>query len=265
MSELAVVLFWPALVGYSEAALAYLGEALRPRRWLSRFAIWGVRLGWLAQTALLVSQAAAAGGFPWSTWAGSLELFVWLVVGAYLVWGCRPSFRLLGLAVMPLAAALFPIAWAAGAGEGAASGGDSVFLAFHVGLVLSAFAGFTVAAGLAALYLWQDRRLKRHSPDVLRVRAPALAMLDRLGARTIAIALICLTLGVGIGFGRLEARGGSFDPVIVVTLLAWVVYATYLVMRHEAGWSGRRASRLALAGFVLVLVVRIGLVPVAHF
>jgi ABC-type uncharacterized transport system permease subunit len=264
VSELAVVLFWPALVGYSEAALAYLGEAVRPRRRLSRFAIWGVRLGWLAQTALLISQAVAAGGFAWSTWGGSLELFVWLVVGAYLVWGCRPSFRLLGLAVMPLAAALFAIAWAAGA-EGEASAGDSVFLAFHVGFVSAAFAGFTVAAGLAALYLWQDRRLKRHAPDVLRVRAPALSMLDRLGGRTIAIALVCLTLGVGIGFGRLEARGGSFDPVMAVTLLAWIVYATYLVMRHEAGWSGRRASRLALAGFVLVLVVRIGLVPVAHF
>ena len=47
-----------------------------------RFAIWGVRLGWLAQTALLVVQALRADGFPWGTWAGALNLFVWLVVGA---------------------------------------------------------------------------------------------------------------------------------------------------------------------------------------
>ena len=72
----------------------------RPRS--SRAATWGVRVGWLAQTALLVVQAARTDGFPWSTWAGSLNLFVWLVVGAYLIWGCRPRFRLLGLAVMPL-------------------------------------------------------------------------------------------------------------------------------------------------------------------
>ena len=52
MSELAVVLFWPAFVGYSEAALAYLGEAFRPRPRLSRFAIWGVRFGWGAWKAL---------------------------------------------------------------------------------------------------------------------------------------------------------------------------------------------------------------------
>ena len=34
------------------------------------------------QTALLGVQAARENGFPWGTWAGSLNLFVWLVVGA---------------------------------------------------------------------------------------------------------------------------------------------------------------------------------------
>ena len=47
-------------------------------------------------------QALDSDGFPWGTWAGALNLFVWLVVGAYLIWGCTPRYRLLGLAVMPL-------------------------------------------------------------------------------------------------------------------------------------------------------------------
>jgi ABC-type transport system involved in cytochrome c biogenesis permease subunit len=97
-------LFWPALLGYGEAAFAY--ATVRT----SRAATWGVRLGWLAQTGLLIAQAARADGFPWSTWAGSLNLFVWFVVGAYLIWGCRPRFHLLGLSVMPLALALFVVA-----------------------------------------------------------------------------------------------------------------------------------------------------------
>jgi len=69
MGELAVILVWPALAGYAEAAIAYLGDGLRPGR-LSRFAIWGVRIGWLAQTALLVVQAARAEGFPWGRGPG---------------------------------------------------------------------------------------------------------------------------------------------------------------------------------------------------
>ena len=85
---LAELLFWPALLFYGEAAVGYLGEARRPGR-SGRLATWGVRLGWLAQTALLAVQAARNDGFPWGTWASSLDLFVWLVVSAYLIWGCR--------------------------------------------------------------------------------------------------------------------------------------------------------------------------------
>ena len=62
-------LFWPALLGYGEAALAYASVRT------SKAATWGVRLGWLAQTALLAAQAARMDGFPWSSWAGSLNLF----------------------------------------------------------------------------------------------------------------------------------------------------------------------------------------------
>ena len=93
VAELLVV---PALLAYGEAAFAYAGE-LRGPGLAGRLATWGVRIGWLAQTALLVGQAASAEGFPWGTWAGSLNLFVWLVVGAYLIWGCTPRYRLLGL------------------------------------------------------------------------------------------------------------------------------------------------------------------------
>ena len=265
MSELALILFWPALAGYSEAAVAYVGDTFRPGR-LVRWATWGVRLGWLAQTALLLAQAAHADGFPWGTWAGSLNLFVWMCVGVYLVWGCRAPFRLLGLAVMPPAALLLALAWAAGgAGEPARSEFGDVFLAFHVGLVLAGFAGFTVAAGLALLYLWQERRLKRRSPKVLRLRAPSLETLDGLTGRTIAVALPALTLGIGVGLGGLEADGGGFDATMGVTLLTWVVYAAFLVLRYEAGWRGRRTAYLALAGFALVVLVRLALTPFGHF
>ena len=264
MGELALVLFWPALIGYSEAALAYVGETLRPGR-LARYAIWGVRLGWLAQTTLLIAQAAGADGFAWDSWAGSLNLFVWMLVGAYLIWGCRAPFRLLGLAVMPLAAALFVLAWAAGgAGAERQSEFGSVFLALHVGLVTVAFAGFAIAAGLAAVYLWQDRRLKHHAPGVLRVRAPSLVTLENLLGRAVLVALPALTLGIGIGFARLEAEGRGFDAVIAMTLVAWAFYAVFLVLRHEGGWRGRRAAYLAIAGFVLVIAVRLGAAGLTH-
>lgn len=261
---MAELLFWPALVAYSEAAVAYTVNTRRPGL-AGRLGTWGVRIGWLIQTALLGVQAGRADGFPWATWAGSLNLFVWLLVGAYLIWGCRPRYRLLGLAVMPLAAALLALARiGGGTGVGERSHYSNLFLTLHVGLVLAAFAGFTLAAALSALYLWQERRLKEHAPAVLRLRAPSLLTLEILAGRTIVVALPALTLGIAVGLLRLRRDGGGFDALMAVTLLTWVVYATYLLLRYELGWRGRRAAYLALAGFLLVITVRLAL-PATHF
>ena len=248
-------LFWPALIGYGEAAFAYASART------SRLATWGVRLGWIAQTALLAVQAGRSDGFPWSSFAGSLNLFVWFVVGTYLIWGCRPRFRLLGLAVMPPAALLFVVARLGG---GIASGGTShysnLFLVLHVGLVLAAFAGFTLAAALAGLYLWEEGRLKRRASDILRLRLPPLQSLERLTRRTIAVSLPVLTLGLVAGFVRLRQQGGSTDALEWLTVATWAVYGGFLVLRP----TGSRAAYLALGGFALVIVARLALAG-GHF
>jgi ABC-type uncharacterized transport system permease subunit len=259
----AELLVWPVLLAYGEAAFAYAGDARNPGR-LGRFATWGVRIGWLAQTALLIAQAARADGFPWDGWAGSLNLFVWLVVGAYLIWGCRPRYRLLGLVVMPLAASLLAVSYAAG---GVGSSGETrfstLFLVVHVGLVLAGFAGLTLAAALSALYLWEERQLKRRSHSILTFRAPSLATLDVLIGKTVAVALTLLTLGIAAGFARVRERS-DLDPLMVVTVLTWAVYGAFLGLRYGAGWRGRRAAFVALAGFALVVALRLGL-PATHF
>jgi ABC-type uncharacterized transport system permease subunit len=252
----AELLVWPALIAYGEAAVAYAGNARRPGA-LGRLGTWGVRLGWLAQTALLVVQATDAGGFPWSTWAGSLNLFVWLVVSAYLIWGCSPRYRLLGLGVMPLAASLLAISYAAGGTEEAsgAAWGD-VVLVLHVGLVLVAFAGFTVAGGLAALELWQERELKSHPAGLLRLRVPSLVALDRLTVTTVGVSLAALTAGIVPGLARLPDRG--LDVLVAGTVVLWALGASVLYLRVRAG---RRelAAVIAIGGVAAVIVLQLGL------
>src|SRR4029079_3690851 len=248
-------LFGFAFLAYAGAAIAYAVDARRPGP-AGRAATWGVRLVCLLQTALLVEEAARADGFPWSTWAGSLNLFVWLVVSVYLVWGCRTRYRLLGLAVMPIAVALLAVAWAGGGtGTDSHSGYSTVFLVVHVGLLLFAFAAFTLAAALSALYLWQERRLKEHKPASLLGRAPSLLTLESLAHRTIAVALPALTIGIAAGLLRLRRDGGSIDALMAAAIGTWAIYAAYVGLR----WRGRRAAYLALAGFLLVVVVRVGL------
>ncbi len=255
MAELLVL---PALIGYGEAAVVYAGE-LRGKRAAGRYGIWGVRVGWLAQTALLLVQAAASEGFPWTTWAGALNLFVWLVVSVYLIWGCRPGYRLVGLALMPVAAALLILAWAGG-GTGVVDAGDEgALLALHAGLMLAAFAGLTVAAAMAALFLWEERRLKRRDASVLRIALPPLVALDRLCVRVVAVSLGLLTAGIVVGVVRFER--GDFDAAMAVTVLTWAYYAILLVLRRESGLRGRRLAWCQLAGFALVAIV----LPITHF
>ena len=87
---------------------------------------------------------------------------------------------------------------------------------------------------------------------------------DDLAARTIAVALPALTLGIAVGIARLRDRGGGIDALMVVTLAAWASYASYLALRALGGLRGRRAAYVLLGAFLLVAVARLAL-PVTHF
>jgi ABC-type uncharacterized transport system permease subunit len=255
---MADLLVWPALVAYGVAAVAYAGELHGPGRF-GRLGIWGVRLGWLSQTALLVAQAVSTDGFPWGTWAGALNLLSWLVVAGYLVWGCKPRYRLIGLLVMPFAAALLLLSWAGGGTAVDERTGGGWTLDTHVGLMLAAFASFTVAAAMAILYLYEERRLKHRDTRLLRLRLPSLEALDRLASRVALVGLVLLSGGIVVGLTRLDS--GELDAAMTITALIWAVYAAALVLRRETGLQGRRLAWSFVAGFSLVAFA----LPLTHF
>src|SRR5205807_2520800 len=118
-----------------------------------------------------------------------------------------------------------------GTGDAGHSQYSTVFLVLHVGLVSFAFAAFTLAAALSALYLWQERRLKGRRPAGLLGRAPSLLTLERLAGRTIAIALPALSVGIAAGLIRLRHDDRPVDALMGVTLGAWLVYTSYVLLR----------------------------------
>lgn len=256
---MAELLVWPALLGYGEAAVALVGEVRHPGL-AGRLASWGVRIGWLAHTALLVSQFASSDGFAWTSFGAALNLLAWLVVGAYLVWGCSPRFRLAGLVLMPVAALVLAIAYAAD-GVGNAATHPDVLLAAHVVLVLTALAAFTLAAALATTFLWHERRLKRHSPGLLRVPVPPLAWLERVSARSVLAGVAALSLGVAAGVASLIADGGGVDRSMALTVVALAVYGAVAAARLRNRLAGRRLALVHAAGFASVVL----LLSVAHF
>jgi ABC-type uncharacterized transport system permease subunit len=143
---------------------------------------------------------------------------------------------------------------------GSSSSYGNLFLVMHFGLILAAFAGFTLAAALAALYLWQEKRLKSRAPDILSLRLPPLASLERLTRRTVLVSLPLLTLGLAAGIVRSRRDRTGFDALEVVTVLTWAVYGMFIGLHP----TGRRAAYLALGGFALVIVARLALAG-SHF
>ena len=77
-------------------------------------------------------------------------------------------------------------------------------------------------------------------------------------------AVPALTAGIVAGLIRLRSSGSGVDALRAVTLSTWLLYGSYFLLRYEAGWRGRRAAWLLLAGFGLVVVARLGL-PLTHF
>mgnify|MGYP003514186695 CR=1 FL=1 len=52
--------------------------------------------------------------------------------------------------------------------------------------------------------------------------------------------------------------------LIVLTVLTWAVYGGFLLLRFGAGWRGKRAAYVTLAGFALVVALQVSL-QMGHF
>ena len=109
--------------------------------------------------------------------------------------------------------------------------------------MLAALPALHVAAGMAALYLWEERSLKRRDSRLFRLRVPPLDALDRLAARVAAVSLVLLTFGIVLGLARF--RCGEFDAAMAVTLCLWLLVATVLALRRETGCAAGGATLLA--------------------
>ncbi|MEE9137283.1 MAG: cytochrome c biogenesis protein CcsA, partial [candidate division NC10 bacterium] len=92
-------------------------------------------------------------------------------------------------------------------------------------------------------------------------RLPSLEFLDGLGHRALLVGFPLLTIGLVTGALQAQAAWGrvlTWDPTLVLSLLAWVMYAGLLQARLTGGWRGRKAALLAVVSFCALLVTFVG-------
>jgi ABC-type transport system involved in cytochrome c biogenesis permease subunit len=120
---------------------------------------------------------------------------------------------------------------------------------------LLGYAVLVLAALFSAVYLLQERQLKGRPRGSLFRRLPPLETLDQWNQRCVTWGFVLFTLGIVTGSVLAERTWGSiwsWEPVQVWSVVTWLVYGA-LAQARTVGWRGRRAARLTIASF-LVLV-----------
>jgi len=187
----------------------------------------------------------------------SLSLFAALAVLAFLVVYRKYKLSSVGILAFP---AIFVMTFVAN--MAAANSPDSVpevlrsrWLYIHTPLVILGYVAFFIAFSAAVLYLIQERELK--AKRVFHNRLPSLEICDDLAYRSLAIGFPLMTLGILSGaLWAQQELGVSWisDPKILLAFLTWGIYLVVINYRLIAGWRGKKAAYLAIAGFVGVLV-----------
>ena len=128
---------------------------------------------------------------------------------------------------------------------------NSYWITIHVSAAITA-TGILLVSGVASvLYL-----AGAPAGSWIGARLPDSATLDRLAYRTAVVALPIWTFAIITGAIWAEAAWGRYwgwDPKETCALVAWVVYAGYLHARATAGWRGRAAAWINVAGFGVML------------
>ena len=127
----------------------------------------------------------------------------------------------------------------------------SYWLVIHVAAAIVSGAVFTVGGVVTVLYLVQDRWERHGVVNALSRRLPPSEQLDRSSYRLFAFVFPLWTFAIMAGAIWAENAWGtywSWDPKETWALVTWLVFAGYLHARATAGWKGRRAAYIALAG-----------------
>jgi cytochrome c-type biogenesis protein CcsB len=207
-------------------------------------------------------RSVTAGHLAVTTFDEALSFLALLLVGIFLgVQRSRPLVAL-GAVVSPVAFALTLTADLVYEGARPLPPAlRSPLLPVHVVLAFLGDAVFALASSASLLYLVQERRLKSRRVRGWLGRLPSLETLDRLNYRCLVWGLVLLTLGIVSGIVWAHAAWGRFwssDPKLVFSLVTWVIYVVLLQGRMTAGWRGRRAATLTIAGFTVILVSLVG-------
>jgi ABC-type transport system involved in cytochrome c biogenesis permease subunit len=263
MEQTEVVLFWIAVLLYAAAFITYVYFFTSKKESIGRIATYIVSLGWVIHSFSILFRGLAVQHLPIASPYESVSAICWSVITAYLILEYFSQIKVVGIFVTILTSLFMGYGWTQYTLPKALRPQlRGMWVALHVSVIFIGYGAIIVAAGLAILYLLQEKQLKSRKPSNLFKRLPSLEALDEMSYRAIAIAVPFLSMGIAAGAIWMQvAWEGRPDIIIASAGTTWVLLVAYLLLRHFAGWRGRKASILAIAGFVTILLIHFVVVP----
>lgn len=258
MEFLATVAFSLGVIAYSVASTLFFVLLLRPTGSASaKWAFLVLAGGAAAHAAHIVAASLFARACPIDSIHFALSAAALVVVALFLVLGRRQRLDALGIFVGPLALTFLVAAQFVGE-EQAHPALSRVLLGLHVMSNLLGLGFVLLSGGVAAFYVFEERRLKQKRISPMRGRLPSLDVLDLLGHRLLLIGFPLLTVGVvtgGFFFTQLGASSGISFVRAILGYATWALVLAVLLLRALGGWRGRRSAYGTLAGVVGVSLV----------
>ena len=132
-------------------------------------------------------------------------------------------------------------------------------LGLHVVTSLLAWSLLAIASVQAVLLTIQDRHLHNRQPGGFVRALPPLQTMESLLFEMIGAGMFMLTLSLATGFLFLEDMFAQrVGHKTILSIIAWIVFATLLYGRFKFGWRGRTALKWTMAGFIVLLLAYFG-------
>lgn len=258
MALLTVLIFGGTAALYTFTAIAHVLYMFRSD--YDRVARWSTRAAFLLHTLGLAVVVIQTQRLPVFTLFEFSYFFTWVLMGNYVAIEYMRKSQTAGAFLTPVVAAVLILSAGLpkpGAAEQMFQEFPASLIAWHVVVILLGYLLFVMSFVFGALYLIQERNLKRKKWGPLYYRLPSLETLDLWSGRYVLLGFPLLTIGVGAGAVFAHLTWTTFwqgDPKVIFTFLVWLIYGGYLLMRTVVGWGGRKAAWWSVAGVAGLLI-----------
>ena len=250
-----------ALLSYAGATVLYVVWMRHPQVSAGRVATGLAVLGAGCNFGFLYVRSLALKTVPYSDLLGSMALYGLFLAAMSLILEARHHDRSLGPILMPVSLFFLLVSFVVPGGTGPRPELRGSIFAFHVTLNMLSYSAFAVACALSLLYLVLGSQLKskRRILNGPVSRFPSLSYLERAARTSIGVGVVSLATGLTMGFLWAYRVWQEQHPEWLLDAKIWGAVATlafylWVLVRAHRGASPRTTAKLAVAGFVLVLL-----------